>query len=152
MLYFKIPVRIFLSFILILLWHFILPDQGQAQCPDGITAYWKLDRGTDGVYEDFTGDNNGVCAGECPEYIPYERIGGSQLFNGSATGINVPASSDFDWNKDESFSVEFWIKRETREFSEEEVVIGRYDDSTGMKWWIGLNTNGNAVFSLTDVT
>ncbi len=150
MCYFKETVRILLCFILILLCCIIIPDQSKAECPDGIIAYWKLNQKADDLYDDFTGDNNGVCAGECPKYIPYERIGGSQLFNGASTGINVPASSDFDWSQDESFSVEFWIKREKGEFSGQEVIIGRYDDSTGMKWWIGLNTNGNAIFSLTD--
>ncbi len=149
--YFKISTRILLSFILILSCHIILPDQGQAQCPDGIIAYWKLDQKTDDLYDDFIGGNNGVCAGQCPEYIPYERIGGSQLFNGSATGIDIPASSVFDWTKGESFSIEFWIKRKAGELSGDEVVIGKYDNSNGMKWWIGLNNDGNAVFSLTDI-
>ena len=37
-------------------------------------------------------------------------VGGAQDFNGTDTEINVPADNSFDWQSDESFSIELWMQ------------------------------------------
>ena len=132
-------------------------------CPDDMAHYWKLDEVSDGMYNDLVSGNSGECAGSCP--APEIGIAsGAQVFNrGTGTGINVPPDASFDWGGADSFSIEFWMRKdpgiETCSGSDtdaNEVIIGRDDATSQLHWWIGIGCNtsypiqGGAVFNLID--
>ena len=72
-------------------------------------------------------------------------VSGAQQFNGTTTGIDVPPDSSFSWFKNESFSIELWIKRDggIALGDGNEVAIGRDEGnpSTSLHWWVGINGN-----------
>ena len=101
------------------------------------------------------GSLDGQCAGECP--VPAAgKANGGQAFNGSDTGIDVPADSSFDWGPSDSFSIEFWMQAvagNTCDGSSNEVMIGRDDASSDLHWWIGCRRrSGDILFTLRDTT
>ena len=121
-----------------------------ALCPADITAYWKLDDTTAGTYADFIKDNDGTGGAANPTLVPDPGgvVNGAQAFNGTAE-INVPANYIFDWAVDDSFSIEFWVKRDGA-VTDEQVAIGRYDPTS--RWWVGIETTKNAAsFVLRDI-
>ncbi|MDY6876422.1 MAG: LamG-like jellyroll fold domain-containing protein [Chloroflexota bacterium] len=117
-------------------------------CPADMIAYWKLDESSSGAYDDFYDGHNGACTGLCPTPTTGHINGGQEFGNGD-TGINVPADADFDWNATNSFSIEFWMQTDNASTcSGNEVVIGRSDSSSNMRWWAGCWEGGQAAFHL----
>jgi hypothetical protein len=155
-----IPIRSFSIFILCIFSFFvILPASAFAACPEEMTSYWKLDGELNEPYiNEIDPDFDGECraAGACPTSTPDGAVGdGAQVFNpAAATGINIPASlsldAPFDWSATDSFTIEYWIKREPGIVSNE-VVVGRDDSSTDLHWWTGLTSTGRAAFQLKDI-
>ncbi|MBC2710754.1 MAG: LamG domain-containing protein [Desulfosarcina sp.] len=124
-----------------------------AACPDDIFAYWKLDEPTpgapNGTYADIIKDNAGT--GNVNPTAATGIINGAQAFNSTdKTQINVPADNSFDWQSNESFSIEFWMKTDGVAPAEIQVIIGRDDiPATGLHWWVGINkTDGKVSFFL----
>jgi len=108
------------------------PLRGDAEdCLDGTISYWKLNEtGTPTAFEDFYGDNDGACAGECP--IPAaDIISGAMNFDGNDE-IDVPDDDSLDWSDTDSFAVEVWVNT-TQDTSGNKVFIGKYQG--------GSNTN-----------
>jgi len=99
-------------------------------------AYWKLDETSGTTYHDFYDGHDGECAGDCPNSAA-GHVNGGQVFNGSSTGIDVPADKDFDWGAHDSFSIEFWMRRPGTPTGNE-VIIGRDDSATDLHWWVGV--------------
>jgi len=67
----------------------------------------------------------------------------------------VAPDGSFGWGKNESFSIEYWVKRDSQAQplgSIAEVVVGRDDTATGnLSWWTGvLEIGGVAAFELAD--
>lgn len=131
-----------------------------AALPDSITshmaAYLRLDEDTGFIYDDIHGDNHGHCAGDinanCPLPSP-GRVNGGQLFDGNTAGIDVPAGPAFNWDTNDSFSIEFWVKAEPAQTcsTSDQVMVGRVDDTTGLKWTLGCaGDSGRAWFQLAD--
>ena len=120
----------------------------EADCPADMISYWTLDETSYGSYMDIYNGNDGVCAGVCP--IPTTgKINGGQAFNGSTTGIDVPADLSFDWGATDSFSIEYWMKRAPGTLAGNEVIVGRDDTlSSSLHWWTGILSGGEASFIL----
>ncbi len=124
-------------------------------CPTGMLAYWRLDESSSGAYDDYYDGHDGECAGgyDCPSPAT-GRINGGQAFNGSSTGINAPAvpgDDSFNWGAQDSFSIEFWMQTDSDSTcSDNEVVVGRDDNSTYLHWWTGCWGGGQAAFYLRD--
>ena len=132
-------------------------------CPENMTHYLKLDEVSGGVYTDLFSSNSGTCAGSCPE-PDTGIVSGAQVFSrGAGTGLNLPADASFDWGSSDSFSIEFWMKKDPgtetcsgSDTSANEVIAGRDDASSQLHWWIGIGCNtdyptqGGAVFNLID--
>ena len=118
-------------------------------CPLDMISYWKLDETAGSTFVDFVGSNDGHCTGNlCP--LPGEGVlNGGQRFLGSQ-GIDVPASTDFDWDSSSDFSIELWVNiPETESCAERVVFIGRHDGTPA--WWVGCRDgNITAAFSLRD--
>ena len=123
-----------------------------AACPDDIFAYWKLDEPTpgapNGTYADIIKDNAGT--GNVNPTAATGTVNGAQAFNGTDTQINVPADNSFDWQSNESFSIEFWMKTDDVAPVVDQAIIGRDDvPATGLNWWVGIhNTDGLVSFVL----
>ena len=119
-----------------------------------MVGYWKLDELVSGDYEDSASDNNGVCAGVCPVPNVNGRVDGMQVFDGSTTGIDIPADAIFNWDVNDSFSIVFWVKRDTpingSVTNDNEVIVGRDDAATDLHWWFGMQYNGKARFQIGD--
>ena len=145
------PAFVF-SLLTLLLGYFLVPGApittAQSQ-PTAPLAYWKLDETSPGTYADSADGNTGICIGACP--LPdASGIDGSQLFDGATTKITVPtvAGNPFDWAANDSFSIEFWargIPGQTCALDDNEVVIGRTDRDSSLRWWLGCHKNKGAV-------
>jgi PKD repeat protein len=118
----------------------------------GRIAYLQLDE-TDGPpYSDVEGSHNGLCASNCPESAD-GIVNGAQFFNGNDMGINIPAHTEFDWEANDSFTIEFWVKAEPGETcaASNEVMIGRVDGGSDMHWSLGCSSSSGQVrFELWD--
>jgi hypothetical protein len=120
-------------------------------CPIDMISYWKLDETSSGAYADYYDGNDGACSGTCP--TPGTGIvNGAQVFSrSSGMGIDVPADASFDWGKDSSFSIEYWMKGVAgttcvgSQTADNEVIVGRDDASTGLHIWTGCNASGGGV-------
>ena len=130
----------------------LLPNPTQA---DGPSAYWKLDETGADVYDEvYNSSYNGLCVGNCPTPA-MGQINGGQEFNGSDTGIDIPAEAAFFWNGTDSFVIELWMKGLPRQtcIDSEQVMVGRGDDDGGPLWSLGCaQTTGYARFRLNDTT
>ena len=115
-----------------------------SNCPDGIIHYYHLSESSS-PYKDTVGFSDGTSSNS-PSPVS-GVVGTAQNFS-SQEKINISKDESFDWNSNESFSIEFWMKTNTTP-SDNEVIIGRkYDPSTSYNWWVGINANAKAVFQL----
>lgn len=132
---------------------FVTMSPVSAACPDGLTSYWMLEE-DGGPYTDSVDDNTGQVGTAAPTQTP-GIVGSAQQFNGTDTEINVAPDGSFGWGKNESFSIEYWVKRDSQAQplgSLVEVVVGRNDSpATSLSWWTGiLESGGIAAFALAD--
>jgi hypothetical protein len=139
-----------------------LPASAFAACPEEMTSYWKLDGELNPPYlNEIDPGFDGICRapGACPSPTTDGAVGdGAQEFERftqtTGTGINVPGSAvdaPFNWAATDSFTIEYWIKREPGGFTSNEVVVGRnINPTTGLHWWTGLTSSGVAAFELLD--
>jgi hypothetical protein len=136
-----------------------LPAVSHAVYPEDIISHWSLDEtgfnpgDADGVYVDSFGTNDGTTTFNPTEDVGI--VGGAQLFDGANTKINVPADISFDWQADDSFSIEFWMKTDSGIPGSNQVIIGRADDAAAappeLFWWVGIRGGtGLAAFTLRD--
>jgi len=122
--------------------------EAAADCPNGISGYWKLDETVSGSYFDEIGTNDGFCSGGgCPSSMD-GVFGQAQRFDGSTDNIAVDANSRINWGVSQSFTIELWMYRYSTGLSGSEVFISR-SDSGGMLWYIGINSAGHAQALLT---
>jgi Concanavalin A-like lectin/glucanases superfamily/K319L-like, PKD domain len=136
---------------------FFVSGPANAVAPTNTTSYWKLDETAPtaadvaGTYTDSVGSNDGASTGVSPTLSPIPgggQIDGGLVFDGSDSGIEVPADTTFDWTTTESFSIELWAKPPTGLPAATEVFVGR-TDGVNLDWWIGLRGTGVAGFMLT---
>ncbi len=122
-------------------------------CPDQTISYWNMDEPSGALaYVDIINGNDGACPGDCPTHST-GQVNGAQEFNGSTMGIDVPADASFDWGATDSFSIEYWMKRDGDVSEANQVIIGRDegDPNTMLHWWVGVAREGDiAAFVLGD--
>jgi len=121
-------------------------------CPPDITSYWKLDEASGTTFADFFGTHDAACSGSaCPGFTG-GRVLNALLFDGVDDALTVPPDASFNWGKDSSFTIEFWVKMDsTNTCDGNQVVVGRDDKSTNLHWWVGCWDNtGVAAFRLED--
>ena len=134
-------------------------------CPLDMISYWKLDETTGSVFDDYYNGNSGSCpSGYCPTPTT-GKVYGAQIFSrADQTAINVPADSDFDWGKDDSFTIEYWMKGipgttcSGSSTNDNEVIVGRDDAGSGLHIWTGCKAydtggvdGGYAAWQLRDI-
>ncbi len=141
---------------LISIWDFYLSviEQDTSTCPVDMTHYWKMDEDTPGTYEDYYGANAAYCMTDCPSPSITGVVNTAQQFDGSNDEVNVADDSILDWGANDSFSIEYWIKKESAcagsNVSDNEVIVGRDDGS--LHWWTGIACmdGGKPIFVLLD--
>ena len=139
-----LPGAMFSALLLIL----AMPTPVQA---DGPISYWKLDE-TAAPFDDYFSTQDGVCAGNCPAATT-GQINKGQEFNGSNTGIDIPAHPAFDWSMAGDFSIEFWMQGIPGQTcaSADQIMVGRVDNSTAPLWSLSCSKmDGYARFHLSD--
>lgn len=112
----------------------------------GLAHYWKLDEAS-APYDDSVGSAPASCV-TCPTGTA-GLIGSAQVFDGLDDAVSVDSVGSLNWDSNQSFSIEFWINKNTSCVGEE-AVIGRVDTQTQLKWWVGCGAAGKAVFELFD--
>jgi hypothetical protein len=109
-------------------------------CPTGLISYWTLDEAAGPLYSDIISGKDGQCAGGgCPDAVAGLVFGGQSF--GSSTGIAVLDDAAFDWGVNDSFSIEFWMRR-TGAPSRNEVIVGRDETGSKLQWWVGIDHDG----------
>jgi hypothetical protein len=118
------------------------------QCPDGAISYWKFDE-EDGAtsYEDFINANALGVINTAPKDTT-GVVDSAKVFS-DGTGLKTDDVTMYDWNKSQSFSVEFWMKPAT-DANNVEVFVGRNEGngSTDLHWWVGRDADNQIVFAL----
>ncbi len=112
----------------------------------GLNHYWRLDDDTS-PYRDSVGSADANCA-TCPSRTT-GLIQSAQNFDGVSDALSAGDIASINWNSSQSFSIEFWTQKSTSCVGED-AVIGRTDSQTQLKWWVGCNGSGKAVFELFD--
>lgn len=122
------------------------PGQAAAACPPGLVHYFGLDETTAAsAYLDYQSPVKAKCAA-CPEPVQ-GLFAGAQKFDGKDDGLDITDIQHFQWGPNSNFTIELWVKT-TGSSSSNQVLIGREAEDSQMLWWIGLDTNGYAVFEL----
>ncbi len=124
-----------------------------AAYPDGVISHWKLNEVTpdllNGTYEDSFNGNDGT--GDVNPIAAIGIVNGAQGFSGELTGINVPADSSLNWLSNQSFSIEYWVKINTGIPDGNQVVMGRFDETSDLFWYTGIEGgSGFASFAMID--
>lgn len=128
---------------------FLITGSAYADCPAGMVSYWNLDETSGDKYADVFDGNDGT--GNNNPTATAGRVNGGQQF-AAGTGIDVPPDNAFNWAEDDSFSIEFWIKRNGAPGAAQ-VAIGRDagNPGTSLHWWVGIDAGDNVItFSLGD--
>lgn len=116
----------------------------------GMRHHWMLHEVSGMRYKDFYTPYDAVCDAAARPTPVTGVISGGQRFDGQNTGLDVSNSSNFNWDPDESFSIELWV-RTTNTSSGNKVLIGRQGGDSELHWWIGIDGSGLAGFQLLDI-
>ncbi|MCX2741157.1 PQQ-dependent sugar dehydrogenase [Pontibacter anaerobius] len=121
-----------------------------SDCLPGLMHYYEFDETEGSSFADVGSSANASCQ-NCPEPVAEGLFEGAQRFNGTDDALDISNISNFNWDGSSSFSIGLWIRTET-DASGNMVIVGRDAAATdaGVHWWIGLNEQRQAVFSLKD--
>ncbi|MDX5435662.1 MAG: putative Ig domain-containing protein, partial [Pontibacter sp.] len=116
----------------------------------GLLHHWMLHELSGPRYLDYYTPSHAYGQGETSPKAVSGVVSGGQQFDGVDDGIDVPESYNFDWEADESFSVELWM-RSAGSTSGNRVFIGRDAKDSEAHWWLGVDSEGHAGFTLLDL-
>ena len=116
----------------------------------GMLHHWMLHEVSGRRFRDYYTPYDAVCEPEARPSPIAGVVSGGQRFDGQTTGLDVSNSSNFNWNPDESFSLELWV-RTTSAGPGNKVFIGRQGYDSETHWWIGMDGQGYATFYLLDI-
>ncbi|WP_439883358.1 PQQ-dependent sugar dehydrogenase [Pontibacter sp. MBLB2868] len=121
-----------------------------SDCLPGLVNYYELDEKGGNSYKDVASASDATCT-NCPQPVDAGLFEGAQRFNGLNNALEITDISNFNWSGNSSFSIGLWLKTDTKAAGNM-VIIGRDAAATdaGVHWWIGLNEQRQAVFSLKD--
>ncbi len=127
---------------------YILSVSEPLPCPIELTHYWMLDENPGPPYADAVGGNDATCT-NCPAPVA-GTVGGAQHFDGLDDEIWAPNDGTWDWDKDASFSIVYWM-RTSASTAGNRVIVARDDASNSLHWWVGCDNSGRERFQLRDV-
>ncbi len=122
--------------------------------PIGIMHHWPLNESGGNSFADVYTPIDAIPETKKRPSAVQGAVGGAQRFNGRDTGLDVIGSPNFDWKANESFTIELWLRTETREGSSEaqnQVLLGRHAKDSPSQWWLGLDKDRKAAFYLPDI-
>ncbi|UCH82621.1 MAG: putative Ig domain-containing protein [Candidatus Latescibacterota bacterium] len=126
-----------------------VPVQSQpVSCPASMSHYWKLDETTGPPFADHYAGTDATCT-NCPTSVA-GIVNGAQDFNGSNDEVNAPNDGSWDWGKDDSFSIVYWMKT-SASTAGNRVIVARDDAVNSLHWWVGCDDNGTVRFQLRDI-
>lgn len=120
-------------------------------CPTGVQNMYKFDD-SGNPYKDFMGANDAEALN--PPTPVSGKFNGGLNFDGVNDGINLPDNGSYNFGKNSSFSMEFWMK--TSGGAKNMVCMGRQGtfgdtDTSQLHLWVGvLKTTGEMAFYLKD--
>ncbi|TPE43064.1 LamG-like jellyroll fold domain-containing protein [Pontibacter mangrovi] len=118
--------------------------------PAGMLHHWMLHEIRGPVYHDYYTPYHATGSDNTLPMATTGVVSGGQQFDGEDDGLNVEESYNFDWNADESFSIELWL-RSGAGTAGNRVLIGRDAKDSEAHWWVGLDAEGRAGFQLLDI-
>ena len=119
--------------------------------PTGLLTFFRFDYNTGVDFNDVLGSSSASCVSNCPSVVD-GKIFGAIGFDGIDTELSIDAETIFDWDKDDSFSIEYWMKtNQSTPLAGNQVIVGRDDPATNLHWWAGIDTQGKPVFQLRNV-
>ena len=114
-------------------------------CPPNMTHYWKLNETSGSTYDDFVGTGDANCSGPCPSPAT-GIVDGAQSFAG-AQRVVVADDGTFDWGPSSSFSIEFWMRKNSLS-STVEAITGR--TQLPQVWQVGVWSDSRIYLQLKD--
>lgn len=120
----------------------------------GILHHWMLNETSGARYKDVYTPIDAVAGAKNRPASVKGAVGGGQRFNGRDTGLEVIGSPNFDWKAKETFTIELWLRTDTRDGSSEaqnQVLLGRHAKDSPSQWWLGLDKDRRAAFYLPDI-
>ncbi|GAA4438014.1 hypothetical protein GCM10023188_32870 [Pontibacter saemangeumensis] len=122
--------------------------QGQGEVL-GTVHHWMLNETSGQQYRDYYTPYHATAAAETRPMPVFGIVGGAQRFDGKDDAVNVEESMNFNWEADDNFSIELWMKS-TASATDNSVIIGRDSKNSFVHWWIGMDKQGQAGFQLID--
>ncbi|NDK55864.1 T9SS type A sorting domain-containing protein [Pontibacter sp. BT213] len=116
----------------------------------GMVHHWMLNEVSGLTFKDFYTPADATAEAEAKPTPTTGVVGGGQHFNGQSSGLDVIKSSNFNWDPNENFTIELWM-RSSASTAGGRVFIGRSASDSPTHWWLGANGNGNAAFQLLDI-
>jgi hypothetical protein len=129
---------------------FTITVTGAPPCPPGLQHYWQLEE-TDSPYHDFMGSADATVSGGTPSQASGQVGFAQQFVRSESDGMDVTNTTSFEWDFNSSFSVAFWLKKESDcesdDNSSNNMIIARYDGNPGNGdlniFWVGVNCLGS---------
>ncbi len=124
----------------------------QEECPGTLVHYWNMNSSNGGFADQVGGLNAQIEA----EAVQIKGIVDSAFYFNGLSEASVPDNITFDWGKDASFTIEFWISKSvvcpSTSPLNNNVVIGRDDPNSTLHWWVGVDCQnpGRINFTLYD--
>ncbi|MHC2992405.1 hypothetical protein OB13_12705 [Pontibacter sp. HJ8] len=116
----------------------------------GMVHHWMLQETSGTRYKDFYTPYD-AAAVESMKPTPIKgAVSGGQHFDGTDDGLDVEGSPNFNWQADESFTIELWMRTEASTAGNR-VFIGRSAKDSPVHWWVGVDNTGKAAFQLLDL-
>ncbi|GHA80322.1 PQQ-dependent sugar dehydrogenase [Pontibacter akesuensis] len=117
-------------------------------CLPGLVHYIGMDKVNEGVISDFASLSTATCT-DCPEETT-GKFDGALSFNGQTNAVNLNDATAFNWGKDDSFTISFWMRTDATH-ADNAVIIGRNSTESSLHWWLGVTPQGFVNFNLLDI-
>ncbi|WP_299759217.1 LamG-like jellyroll fold domain-containing protein [uncultured Pontibacter sp.] len=116
----------------------------------GMLHHWMLHEMRGPVYRDYYTPSHANGNESTQPKAVTGVVSGGQEFDGEDDGLDVEESYNFNWTANENFSIELWM-RSAGSTSGNRVLIGRDAKDSEAHWWLGLDGEGRAIFTLLDI-
>ncbi|MEF8874181.1 MAG: LamG-like jellyroll fold domain-containing protein [Candidatus Thermoplasmatota archaeon] len=110
----------------------------------GMVSYWKLDKNNGTTIKDSRGQNHGRTWGD-PKRVE-GKVGNALEFDGDEDFAEIADDPSLDTELNESFTLEFWVKRDSIVGSDWDGIIEKPDDNN-RSYGVFFNNNDNNIYS-----
>ncbi len=116
----------------------------------GMLHHWMLHEMRGPTYHDYYTPSHASGSSDSQPKAVSGVVSGGQEFDGLDDGLDVVETRNFNWAANESFSIELWM-RSAASTAGNRVLIGRDAKDSEAHWWLGLDSEGRAMFKLLDL-